>query len=191
MRIDLSMNGIDDFKRANSMIDDFLETMKEASRITDKFKNAFSGFGGDTSREMNKARDSIKDVYHGMDSAKGEINKLTGSVHKVQQEFRYTSDAAKKIKLNSGLNNDINKSAEEVKKLAKSADQSGNKFSEMFRKLRSGSILAGCRKFSQRLNHLLLFFVIELSKGIDKGTVRCFKISVCHLIKPPDQPRSN
>ncbi|MEX0267289.1 tape measure protein [Lentilactobacillus buchneri] len=57
----------------------------------------------------------------------------------MQQEFKYTSDAAKKIKLNSGLNSDINKNTEEVKKLAKSSDQSGNKFKEMFRKLRSGS----------------------------------------------------
>lgn len=137
--LDLSMNGLDDFKRANSMMDDFLETMKEASRITDKFKNNFSGFGGKSSDEVRKTRDAVQDVYHSMDSAKNETNQVTENVHKMQQEFKYTSDAAKKIKLNSGLNSDINKSTEEVKKMAKSADQSGNKFSEMFRKLRSGS----------------------------------------------------
>lgn len=137
--LDLSMNGLDDFKRANSMMDDFLETMKEASRITDKFKNNFSGFGGKSSDEVRKTRDAVQDVYHSMGSAKNETNQVTENVHKMQQEFKYTSDAAKKIKLNSGLNSDINKSAEEVKKLAKSADQSGNKFKEMFRKLRSGS----------------------------------------------------
>ncbi|MCT3398938.1 phage tail tip lysozyme [Lentilactobacillus hilgardii] len=137
--LDLSMNGLDDFKRANSMMDDFLDTMKEASRITDKFKNNFSGFGGKSSDEVRKTRDAVQDVYHSMDSAKNETNQVTENVHKMQQEFKYTSDAAKKIKLNSGLNSDINKSAEEVKKLAKSADQSGNKFNEMFRKLRSGS----------------------------------------------------
>ncbi|WP_249662794.1 tape measure protein [Lentilactobacillus buchneri] len=137
--LDLSINGLDDFKRANSMMDDFLETMKEASRITDKFKNNFSGFGGKSSDEVRKTRDAVQDVYHSMDSAKNETNQVTENVHKMQQEFKHTSDAAKKIKLNSGLNSDINKSAEEVKKLAKSADQSGNKFKEMFRKLRSGS----------------------------------------------------
>ncbi|MDN5584292.1 MAG: tape measure protein, partial [Lactobacillus sp.] len=137
--LDLSINGLDDFKRANSMMDDFLETMKEASRITDKFKNNFSGFGGKSSDEVRKTRDAVQDVYHSMDSAKNETNQVTENVHKMQQEFKYTSDAAKKIKLNSGLNSDINKSAEEVKKLAKSSDQSGNKFNEMFRKLRSGS----------------------------------------------------
>lgn len=137
--LDLSMNGLDDFKRANSMMDDFLETMKEASRITDKFKNNFSGFGGKSSDEVRKTRDAVQDVYHSMGSAKNETNQVTENVHKMQHEFKYTSDAAKKIKLNSGLNSDINKSAEEVKKLAKSADQSGNKFKEMFRKLRSGS----------------------------------------------------
>uniref|UniRef100_UPI00403F457A phage tail tip lysozyme n=1 Tax=Lentilactobacillus hilgardii TaxID=1588 RepID=UPI00403F457A len=137
--LDLSMNGLDDFKRANSMMDNFLETMKEASRITDKFKNNFSGFGGKSSDEVRKTRDAVQDVYHSMDSAKNETTQVTENVHKMQQEFKYTSDAAKKIKLNSGLNSDINKSAEEVKKLAKSSDQSGNKFSEMFRKLRSGS----------------------------------------------------
>lgn len=137
--LDLSMNGLDDFKRANSMMDDFLETMKEASRITDKFKNNFSGFGGKSSDEVRKTRDAVQDVYHSMGSAKNETNQVTENVHKMQQEFKYTSDAAKKIKLNSGLNSDINKNSEEVKKLAKSADQSGNKFNEMFRKLRSGS----------------------------------------------------
>ncbi|MDT7015423.1 hypothetical protein, partial [Levilactobacillus namurensis] len=50
--IDLNVNGLDDFKRANSMMDDLLETMKEASRITDKFKSNFSGFGGKGSDEV-------------------------------------------------------------------------------------------------------------------------------------------
>lgn len=137
--IDLKVNGLDDFKRANSMMDDLLETMKEASRITDKFKSNFSGFGGKSSDEVRKTRDAVQDVYHSMGSTKNATNKVTENVHKMQQEFKHTSDAAKKIKLNSGLNSDINKSDEEVKKLAKSADQSGNKFNEMFRKLRSGS----------------------------------------------------
>lgn len=137
--IDLNVNGLDDFKRANSMMDDLLETMKEASRITDKFKSNFSGFGGKSSDEVRKTRDAVQDVYHSMGSTKNATNKVTENVHKMQQEFKHTSDAAKKIKLNSGLNSDINKSDEEVKKLAKSADQSGNKFNEMFRKLRSGS----------------------------------------------------
>lgn len=137
--IDLNVNGLDNFKRANSMMDDLLETMKEASRITDKFKSNFSGFGGKSSDEVRKTRDAVQDVYHSMGSAKNATNKVTENVHKMQQEFKHTSDAAKKIKLNSGLNSDINKSDEEVKKLAKSADQSGNKFNEMFRKLRSGS----------------------------------------------------
>lgn len=92
--LDLSMNGLDDFKRANSMMDDFLETMKEASRITDKFKNNFSGFGGDTSREMNKARDSIKGVESQLDPVKSKINfsneakKDADAIHKVQDELR-------------------------------------------------------------------------------------------------------
>ena len=151
--LDLNMNGLDDFKRANSMMDDFLETMKEASRITDKFKNNFSGFGGKSSDEVRKTRDAVQDVYHSMDSAKNEANHVTENVHKMQQEFKYTSDAAKKIKLNSGLNSDINKSAEEVKKLAKSTDQSGNKFNEMFRKLRSGSSESG-NKFKEMFRKL-------------------------------------
>ncbi|MCT2883687.1 NlpC/P60 family protein [Lentilactobacillus parabuchneri] len=92
--LDLSINGLDDFKRANSMMDDFLETMKEASRITDKFKNNFSGFGGDTSREMNKARESIKDVESQLDPVKSKINfsseakKDADAIHKVQDELR-------------------------------------------------------------------------------------------------------
>lgn len=92
--LDLSVNGLDDFKRANSMMDDFLETMKEASRITDKFKNNFSGFGGDTSREMNKARDSIKGVESQLDPVKSKINfsseakKDADAIHKVQDELR-------------------------------------------------------------------------------------------------------
>ncbi|ORM99211.1 putative endopeptidase p60 precursor [Lentilactobacillus parabuchneri] len=115
--LDFSMNGLDDFKRANSMMDDFLETMKEASRITDKFKNNFSGFGGKSSDEVRKTRDAIQDVYHSMDSAKNETNQVTENVHKMQQEFKYTSDAAKKIKLNSGLNNEAKKDADTIHKV--------------------------------------------------------------------------
>ncbi|MCW4398110.1 phage tail-type lysozyme domain-containing protein [Lentilactobacillus parabuchneri] len=115
--LDLSMNGLDDFKRANSMMDDFLETMKEASRITDKFKNNFSGFGGKSSDEVRKTRDAVQDVYHSMDSAKNETNQVTENVHKMQQEFKYTSDAAKKIKLNSGLNDEAKKSADAIHKV--------------------------------------------------------------------------
>ena len=117
--LDFSMNGLDDLKRANSMMDNFLKTMKEASRIADKFKNNFSGFGGKSSDEVRKTRDAVQDVYHSMDSAKNEANHVTENAHKMQQEFKYASDAAKKIKLNSGLNSDINKSAEEVKKIGK------------------------------------------------------------------------
>lgn len=115
--LDLSMNGLDDFKRANSMMDDFLETMKEASRITDKFKNNFSGFGGKSSDEVRKTRDAVQDVYHSMDSAKNETNQVTENVHKMQQEFKYTSDAAKNIKLNSGLNNEAKKDADTIHKV--------------------------------------------------------------------------
>lgn len=115
--LDLSMNGLDDFKRANSMMDDFLETMKEASRITDKFKNNFSGFGGKSSDEVRKTRDAVQDVYHSMDSAKNETNQVTENVHKMQQEFKYTSDAAKKIKLNSGLNDEAKKDADAIHKV--------------------------------------------------------------------------
>ncbi|OCB80962.1 hypothetical protein A8O18_04070 [Lentilactobacillus parabuchneri] len=115
--LDLSINGLDDFKRANSMMDDFLETMKEASRITDKFKNNFSGFGGKSSDEVRKTRDAVQDVYHSMDSAKNETNQVTENVHKMQQEFKYTSDAAKKIKLNSGLDNEAKKSADTIHKV--------------------------------------------------------------------------
>lgn len=115
--LDLSMNGLDDFKRANSMMDDFLETMKEASRITDKFKNNFSGFGGKSSDEVRKTRDAVQDVYHSMDSAKNEANRVTENVHKMQQEFKYTSDAAKNIKLNSGLNNEAKKDADAIHKV--------------------------------------------------------------------------
>ena len=116
-------------------------------------KNNFSGLGGKSSDEVRKTRDAVQDVYHSMDSAKNEANHVTENVHKMQQEFKYTSDAAKKIKLNSGLNSDINKSAEEVKKLAKSSEQSGNKFSEMFRKLLSGSSESG-NKFSEMFRKL-------------------------------------
>lgn len=115
--LDLSINGLDDFKRANSMMDDFLETMKEASRITDKFKNNFSGFGGKSSDEVRKTRDAVQDVYHSMDSAKNETNQVTENVHKMQQEFKYTSDAAKKIKLNSGLNDEAKKDADAIHKV--------------------------------------------------------------------------
>lgn len=137
--LDLSMNGLDDFKRANSMMDDFLETMKEASRITDKFKNNFSSFGGDTSREMNKARDSIKDVASQLDPVKSKINfsneakKDADAIHKVQDELR-DLPTKKVTDIKTNFDNS-NKSASNGSKLIKDYSDHVDKAHERVKRL--------------------------------------------------------
>ncbi|ORN12733.1 phage tail tip lysozyme [Lentilactobacillus parabuchneri] len=137
--LDLSINGLDDFKRANSMMDDFLETMKEASRITDKFKNNFSGFGGDTSREMNKARDSIKDVESQLDPVKSKINfsneakKDADAIHKVQDELR-DLPTKKVTDIKTNFDNS-NKSASNGSKLIKDYSDHVDKAHERVKRL--------------------------------------------------------
>lgn len=137
--LDLSMNGLDDFKRANSMMDDFLETMKEASRITDKFKNNFSGFGGDTSREMNKARDSIKGVESQLDPVKSKINfsneakKDADAIHKVQDELR-DLPTKKVTDIKTNFDNS-NKSASNGSKLIKDYSDHVDKAHERVKRL--------------------------------------------------------
>ncbi len=129
--LDLSMNGLDDFKRANSMMDDFIETMKEASRIADEFKHNFSGFGGDTSREMNKARDSIKDVASQMDQVKPKINFSSAAkedadaIHKVQDELRdLPTKKVADIKTNfEGSNDSTNKGSKLIKDYSDHVDK--------------------------------------------------------------------
>lgn len=137
--LDLNMNGLDDFKRANSMMDDFLETMKEASRITDKFKNNFSGFGGDTSREMNKARDSIKGVESQLDPVKSKINfsneakKDADAIHKVQDELR-DLPTKKVTDIKTNFDNS-NKSASNGSKLIKDYSDHVDKAHERVKRL--------------------------------------------------------
>lgn len=137
--LDLSINGLDDFKRANSMMDDFLETMKEASRITDKFKNNFSSFGGDTSREMNKARDSIKDVESQLDPVKSKINfsneakKDADAIHKVQDELR-DLPTKKVTDIKTNFDNS-NKSASNGSKLIKDYSDHVDKAHERVKRL--------------------------------------------------------
>ncbi|ORN08349.1 putative endopeptidase p60 precursor [Lentilactobacillus parabuchneri] len=121
--LDFNMNGLDDFKRVSSMVDDLVDTMKEASRITDKFKNNFSGFSGDTSREMNKARDSIKDVASQLDPVKSKINfsseakEDANAIHKVQDEL-HDLPTKKVTDIRSNFD-DSNKSASNGSKLIK------------------------------------------------------------------------
>lgn len=135
--VDLNMNGLGDLRKTNGMVDSLLESLKEADRVAEKFRNSFSGFGGKSSREMQQMRDAVKDTYHSMDSVKGSTSKAANSVHKLFQEVKYTSDAAKRIKINGSFDSEISNSTQKVKKLANEANQSGNKFTEMFRKLKA------------------------------------------------------
>lgn len=47
------------------------------------------------------------------------------------------------------------------------------------------TVLSCCRQLIEGLKNLLLLIIIELCKGIDKGTVRCFEAGICHKLQPP------
>ena len=133
--LDLSINGLDDFKRANSMMDDFLDTMKEASRITDKFKSNFSDFGGDTSREVNKARDSIKETIEGMGYFNKATIRTTDAIHQQNVEMQRMKDSVKSTsaemqRMPKHVLSEINQSTDKVTKSTNKGSDAIKKYSD-------------------------------------------------------------
>ncbi|WP_075168656.1 NlpC/P60 family protein [Levilactobacillus brevis] len=93
--IDLNVNGLEEFRKANSMLDDFMRSFHEITGQADKLKESL-GSGLNISRDVNQSKDSMAGF---------------------QSEFRKTSQQADIFKHNLDFSNVGAKDTESMRKL--------------------------------------------------------------------------
>lgn len=94
--IDLNVNGLEEFRKANSMLDDFMRSFHEVTGQADKLKESL-GSGLNISRDVNQSKDSMAGF---------------------QSEFRKTSQQADIFKRNLDFSNVGAKDTESMRKLS-------------------------------------------------------------------------
>lgn len=93
--IDLKVNGLDEFRKANSMLDDFMRSFHEITGQADKLKESL-GSGLNISRDVNQSKDSMAGF---------------------RSEFRKTAQQADTFKHNLDFSNVGAKDTESMRKL--------------------------------------------------------------------------
>lgn len=93
--IDLNVNGLEEFRKANSMLDDFMRSFHELTGQADKLKESL-GSGLNISRDVNRSKDSMAGF---------------------QSEFRKTAQQADIFKRNLDFSNIGAKDTESMRKL--------------------------------------------------------------------------
>lgn len=93
--IDLNINGLEEFRKANSMLDDFMRSFHEITGQADKLKESL-GSGLNISRDVNQSKESMAGF---------------------QSEFRKTSQQADDFKHNLDFSNVGDKDTESMRKL--------------------------------------------------------------------------
>ena len=93
--IDLNVNGLEEFRKANSMLDDFMRSFHEITGQADKLKESL-GSGLNISRDVNQSKDSMAGF---------------------QSEFRKTAQQADIFKRNLDFSNVGAKDTESMRKL--------------------------------------------------------------------------
>ncbi|GHP12965.1 hypothetical protein YK48G_03900 [Lentilactobacillus fungorum] len=93
--VDLNMNGLEDLRKASSMVDDLKAAFKDFDHVTEQFRNSFSGFGGKSSREFNQIQDSIKGTIEGMGYFNKATTRTTDAIHQQNSEMRRMKDSVK------------------------------------------------------------------------------------------------
>ncbi|WP_214464436.1 NlpC/P60 family protein [Levilactobacillus brevis] len=94
--IDLNVNGLEEFRKANSMLDDFMRSFHEVTGQADKLKESL-GSGLNISRDVNQSKDSMAGF---------------------QSEFRKTAQQADIFKRNLDFSNVGAKDTESMRKLS-------------------------------------------------------------------------
>ncbi|MEO3410229.1 peptidoglycan DD-metalloendopeptidase family protein [Levilactobacillus brevis] len=93
--IDLNVNGLEEFRKANSMLDDFMRSFHEITGQADKLKESL-GSGLNISRDVNQSKDSMAGF---------------------RSEFRKTAQQADTFKHNLDFSNVGDKDTESMRKL--------------------------------------------------------------------------
>ncbi|QWK86579.1 C40 family peptidase (plasmid) [Levilactobacillus brevis] len=110
--IDLKVNGLEEFRKANSMLDDFMRSFHEITGQADKLKESL-GSGLNISRDVNQSKDSLVGF---------------------QSEFRKTAQQADTFKHNLDFSNVGAKDTESMRKLN---DQVGKLRSEKITQIKT------------------------------------------------------
>lgn len=135
--IDLKVNGLEEFRKANSMLDDFMRSFHEITGQADKLKESL-GSGLNISRDVNQSKDSMAgfrsefrktaqqaDVFkHNLDFS-NVGDKDTESMHKLNDQVgKLRSDKITQIKTEmQGSNKSTNDGSEALKKYSNHVDE--------------------------------------------------------------------
>ncbi|WP_260254179.1 NlpC/P60 family protein [Levilactobacillus brevis] len=135
--IDLNVNGLEEFRKANSMLDDFMRSFHEITGQADKLKESL-GSGLNISRDVNQSKDSMAgfrsefrktaqqaDVFkHNLDFS-NVGDKDTESMRKLNDQVgKLRSDKITQIKTEmQGSNKSTNDGSEAIKKYNNHVDE--------------------------------------------------------------------
>nr|DAO86411.1 MAG TPA: minor tail protein [Caudoviricetes sp.] len=135
--IDLNVNGLEEFRKANSMLDDFMRSFHEITGQADKLKESL-GSGLNISRDVNQSKDSMAgfrsefrktaqqaDVFkHNLDFSNVGA-KDTESMRKLNDQVgKLRSDKITQIKTEmQGSNKSTNDGSEAIKKYGNHVDE--------------------------------------------------------------------
>lgn len=135
--IDLNVNGLEEFRKANSMLDDFMRSFHEITGQADKLKESL-GSGLNISRDVNQSKDSMAgfqsefrktaqqaDIFkHNLDFSNVGA-KDTESMRKLNDQVgKLRSDKITQIKTEmQGSNKSTNDGSEAIKKYSNHVDE--------------------------------------------------------------------
>ena len=135
--IDLNVNGLEEFRKANSMLDDFMRSFHEITGQADKLKESL-GSGLNISRDVNQSKDSMagfqsefRKTAQQADTFKHSLDfsnvgaKDTESMRKLNDQVgKLRSDKIAQIKTEmQGSNKSTNDGSEAIKKYSNHVDE--------------------------------------------------------------------
>ncbi|MDP0529729.1 tape measure protein, partial [Lacticaseibacillus paracasei] len=135
--IDLNVNGLEEFRKANSMLDDFMRSFHEITGQADKLKESL-GSGLNISRDVNQSKDSMagfrsefRKTAQQADTFKHNLDfsnvgaKDTESMRKLNDQVgKLRSDKITQIKTEmQGSNKSTNDGSEAIKKYSNHVDE--------------------------------------------------------------------
>ncbi|WP_434108431.1 tape measure protein [Levilactobacillus brevis] len=99
--IDLNVNGLEEFRKANSMLDDFMRSFHEITGQADKLKESL-GSGLNISRDVNQSKDS-------MAGFRSEFRKTAQQADTFKHNLDFSNVGAKDTESMRKLNNQVGK----------------------------------------------------------------------------------
>lgn len=135
--MDININGLEEFRKANSMLDEFMRSFHEVTGQADKLKESL-GSGLNISRDVNRSKDSMAGFQSEFRKTAQQANifkrnldfsnigaKDTESMHKLNDQVsKLRSDKITQIKTEmQGSNKSTNDGSEAIKKYSNHVDE--------------------------------------------------------------------